>query len=83
MAKTDAEFTNNLTKNSYFTRRYDDLNFKSINVYGLEWNLYGLVYVGETKEMLNKRMCGRRSLTKMQTTFLTSIILQRLSVYKK
>lgn len=29
---------------------YDDLNYKSANiVYGLECNLCGLVYVGETK----------------------------------
>ena len=59
---TDAEFTSNLTKKSYFTRSYDDLNCKSINVvYGLECNLCGLVYVGETKGRLNKRMCGHRS----------------------
>lgn len=27
---TDAQFTSNITKKSYFTRNYDDLNFKSI-----------------------------------------------------
>ena len=59
---TDAQFTSNLTKNTYFTRSYDDLNCKSVNVvYGLECNLSGLVYVGETKGRLNKRMCGHKS----------------------
>ena len=59
---TDVEFTSNLTKKSYFTRSNGDLNCKSITVvYGLECNLCGLVYVGETKGRLNKRMCGHRS----------------------
>ena len=59
---TDTTFSSNLTKKSYHTRSYDDLNCKSENVvYGLECNLCGLVYVGETKGRLNKRMNGHRS----------------------
>ena len=59
---TDAHFTSNLTNKKYFTRSYDDLNCKSANVvYGLEYNLCGLVYVGETKVKLHKRICSHRS----------------------
>ena len=59
---TDAHFTRDLTNKHYFTRIYDDLNWKSANVvYGLECNLCGLVYVGETKGKLDKRICGHRS----------------------
>jgi hypothetical protein len=59
---TDTNFTSNLTNKNYFTRSYDDLNCKSANVgYGLECNLYGLVYVGETKGKLHIRICGNRS----------------------
>ena len=59
---TDTHFTNNLTNKYYFTRSYDDLNCKSANVvYGLECNLCGLVYVGETRGKLHKRICGHRS----------------------
>ena len=59
---TETTFTSNLTKKTYNTRSFDDLNCKSENVaYGLECNLCGLVYVGETKGRLNKRMCGHRS----------------------
>ena len=56
---TDTHFTSNLTNKNYFTRSYDDLNCKSANVvYGLECNLCGLVYVGETKGKLHKRISG-------------------------
>ena len=38
------------------------MNCKSANViYGLECNLCGLVYVGETKGKLHKRIRGHRS----------------------
>ena len=58
---TDTTFSSNLTKKSYHTRSYDDLNCKSENVvYGLECNLCRLVYVGETKGRLNKRMNGQQ-----------------------
>ena len=50
-----------LTNKSNFTRSYDDLICKSSNViYGLEHNLCGLVYVGEPKGKLRKRICGHR-----------------------
>ena len=59
---TDTYFTSDLTKKTFNTRSYDDLNCKSTNiVYGLECNLCGLIYVGETKGRLNKRICGHRS----------------------
>ena len=59
---TDPMFTSNLTNKSYHTRSYDDLNCKSTNiVYGLECNLCGLIYVGETKGELKKRIYGHRS----------------------
>ena len=59
---TNTNSTSNLANTNYFTRSYDDLNLKSANVvYGLECNLCGLVYVGETKGKLHKRICGHRS----------------------
>ena len=58
----DRYFTINLTKKSYNTRSYDDLTCKSTSVvFGLECNLCGLVYVGQTKGGLSTRMCGHRS----------------------
>ena len=58
---TDTHFTCNLTNKAYFTRSYDDKNCKSGNViYGLECNLCGLVYVGNTKGKLHKRIRGHR-----------------------
>jgi hypothetical protein len=58
---TDVHFTGNLTKQSCFARSFDDLNCISANVvYGLEYDLCGLVYVGETKGKLRKRICGHR-----------------------
>jgi hypothetical protein len=59
---TDSNFTSNLTNKNNFTRSYDDLNCKSAYVvYGLDCNLCGSVYVGETKGRLHKRICGHRS----------------------
>jgi hypothetical protein len=56
------DYISNLTNKSYFTRSYDDLNCKSANViYGLEYDPCRLVYVGETKGKLCKRICGHRS----------------------
>jgi hypothetical protein len=58
----DTHFTSTLTNKNYFTRTYGDLNCKSANVvYGLECNLCGLVYFGETKGKLRNRICGHRS----------------------
>ena len=59
---TETNFTSNLTNTNYFTMSYDDMNCKSACVvYGLECNLCGLVYVGETKGKLYIRICGHRS----------------------
>ena len=59
---TYTTFASNLTNTNYFTRTYDNLNCKSDNViYGLECNLCGLAYVGETKGKLYKRICDHRS----------------------
>ena len=59
---TEPSFTSNLTGKSYNTRSHDELNCTSANiVYGLECNLCGLIYVGETKGRLNVRMNGHRS----------------------
>jgi len=59
---TDKEFTSNLINKTYSTRSFDDLTCKSSNVvYGLECSLCGMLYVGETKGQLNKRMNGHRS----------------------
>ena len=58
---TDTQFTSNLTSKKYNTHSHDDLNCKSSNVvYGIECNLCGLIYVGETKGRLNTRMNGHR-----------------------
>jgi len=54
--------TSNLTNNTYSSRSFDNLTCKSSNVvYGLECSLCGLLFVGETKGQLNKRMNGYRS----------------------
>jgi hypothetical protein len=59
---TETHFTSNLTYKNYFTMSYDDMNCKSANVvHGLECNLCGLVYVGETKGKIYIRICGHRS----------------------
>ena len=58
---TDTSFTSNLTGQSFYTKTWENLNCKSSNVvYGIECNLCGLIYVGETKGSLNKRISGHR-----------------------
>lgn len=47
--------------NNIATVCWDDLICKPTNIaYGIEFNICGLGYVGETKRQLNKRMCGHR-----------------------
>ena len=59
---TDNSFSSNLTKRSYSTHSFEDLSCKSENVvYAIECTLCGLIYVGETKGELRKRMNGHRS----------------------
>jgi hypothetical protein len=74
---TDVHFTSNLTNKNYLTRSYDDLNCKSDNVvYGLECNLCELVYVGETKGKLHKRICGHRSLMILFTSIVLNLTIR-------
>ena len=57
----ETQFTNGLTNKTYHTRSWGDLNCKSSNVvYGVEYSLCGLIYVGETKGQLRNRMSGHR-----------------------
>ena len=57
---TGSSFTS-LTKKSYHTRSFDDINCKTSNViYGITCSHCGLIYVGETKGQLNKRISGHR-----------------------
>ena len=59
---TDNSFSSNLTKRSFSTHSFENLSCKSYNVvYAIECALCGLIYVGETKEELRKRMNGHRS----------------------
>ena len=59
---TDALFKSPLTNKTFNTRSYDDLCCKSKNlIYGLECNLCGLIYIGETKRALNQRINEHRS----------------------
>ena len=54
---TSSNFTSSLTNKSYCTRAFDDINCKTCNVvYGITCSHCGLIYVGETKGQLNKRM---------------------------
>ena len=54
-------FTSNLTNQVLYTKTGENLTCKSSNVvYGIECTLCGLIYVGETKGSLNKRMSGHR-----------------------
>ena len=47
---------------SFSTHSFQDLSCKSDNVvYAIECTLCGLIYVGETKEELRKRMNGLQS----------------------
>ena len=59
---TDNSFSSNLTKRSFSTHSFENLSCKSYNVvYAIECALCGLMYVGETKGELRKRMNGHRS----------------------
>ena len=54
-------FKSNLTNQVLYTKTGENLTCKSSNVvYGIECTLCGLIYVGETKGSLNKRMSGHR-----------------------
>jgi len=58
---TDSTFKSSLTNKQFITNSFQDLNCKSSNViYAIECNLCGLVYVGETKGQLSKRINGHR-----------------------
>ena len=58
---TETEFKSNLTNKTYKTQSFENLNCKSSNIiYGIECNLCGLIYVGETMDALNKRINGHR-----------------------
>ena len=58
---TEPQFKSCLTNNNYHTHGYEHLNCKSSNVvYGIECDLCGLIYVGETMGQLNKRISGHR-----------------------
>ena len=58
---TSSNFTSSLTNKSYCTRAFDDINCKTCNVvYGITCSHCGLIYVGETKGQLNKRISGHR-----------------------
>ena len=58
---TQPTFTSSLTNKNYITRSYEDLNCKTSNViYGIECNLCGLIYIGETKGQISKRINGHR-----------------------
>ena len=58
---TGSSFTSSLTKKSYCTRSFDDINCKSSNlIYGITCSHCGLIYVGETKGQLNKRISSHR-----------------------
>ena len=58
---TDNLFTSNLTGRQFCTKTFENLTCKSSNVvYGIECSLCWLVYVGETKGSLNKRISAHR-----------------------
>ena len=59
---TGNSFSSNLTKRSFSTHSFENLSCKSYNVvYAIECALCGLIYVGESKGELRKRMNGHRS----------------------
>ena len=59
---TDNSSSSNLTKRSFSTHSFENLSCKSYNiVYAIESTLCGLIYVGEIKGELRKRMNGHRS----------------------
>ena len=58
---TSGSFTGSLTYKSYCTQGFEDINCKtSYLIYGILCSLCGLIYVGETKCQLNKRISGHR-----------------------
>ena len=57
----DTNFKSSLTNKNYRINSYENLNCKSSNIiYGIECDLCGLIYIGETMGQLNKRICGHR-----------------------
>ena len=59
---TDTTFVSSLTNRKYNVRSCEKLSCKSGKVvYALECDLCGLIYVGETKGQLRKRVNGHRS----------------------
>ena len=58
---TSSSFTSALTLKTYTTQGYGNFNCSTSNVvYGITCSLCGLIYVGETKGPLNKRINGHR-----------------------
>ena len=58
---TGSTFTSSLTKKYYCTRSFEDINCKSSNLlYGITCSHWRLIYVGETKGRLNKRISSHR-----------------------
>lgn len=57
---TKTSFISNLIGNRFNTKTWKNWNCKTTNVYGIECTLCGLIYVGETKGSLNKRISGHR-----------------------
>jgi tripartite motif-containing protein 2/3 len=54
-------FKSNLTNQELYKKTGENLTCRSSNVvYGIECTLCGLIYVGETKGSLNKRMSVHR-----------------------
>ena len=90
---TDSYFTSSLTIRTFHTRSHNGLSCKSTNlIYELECNFCGLVYLGETQERLNKRMCSHRSeinITKFPTFYqhlnqqVNSILSMKIRVLEK
>jgi hypothetical protein len=58
---THYAFRSNLTGSNFCTKSFENLTWKSSNiVYVREFNLCGLIYVGETKGVLHERISGHR-----------------------
>lgn len=57
---TRTSFISNLIGKRFNTKTWENWNCKTTNVYGIECTLCGLIYVGETKGSLNKRISGHR-----------------------
>ena len=61
MLITSHEFTGNLTGKTFYTKSFDPLDCSTKNViYGIEFTLCGLLYVGETRQTLRSRMNQHR-----------------------